>query len=133
MAITLSQFLNRTVLVCIPLLHDDKRPRPYTLVGIEVSGVWLESEDLTKSLRPSGKREPPPMIKAAFIPFTQIAHILDGTYIPTPAQKAAAIAVEKELALQRGEKYEPEKAPAAPVPEKRTGPKTRKKQSSSST
>ena len=104
MSTKLAQFFNKTILVCIPSLYDDKQPRPFTLVGIETCGLWLESEDLASTLLSSDKRRPPPTTLAAFVPFAQIAYVPDGTHSLTPAQKAAVLAQQKELSRQPDEK-----------------------------
>jgi hypothetical protein len=100
MTTKLVQFFNKTILVCIPSLYDDKQPRPFTLVGIEPCGLWLESEDLASTLLSSDEKRSAPTTLAAFVPFAQIAYVLDGTHILTPAQKAAVLAQQKELSRQ---------------------------------
>jgi hypothetical protein len=124
----LAHFLNKTILLCIPSLYDDKQPRPYTLVGIEPCGVWLESEDLASTLLTSEKRRPPPTTLAAFVPFAQIAYVLDGTHILTPAQKASVLAQQKELSRQRGEEEtDADKPKPIGNPETRSKPNRGKK------
>jgi hypothetical protein len=86
----LASYFNKNILALIPSFSDDEHPRSYTLVGIEPSGLWLESEELQRKLHLSEKQKSSPATKAAFIPFSQISYVLDGTHILTPAQESAA-------------------------------------------
>jgi hypothetical protein len=86
--LNLANYFNKNILVLIPSFSDD--PRPYTLVGIEPSGLWLESEELQRKLHTSEKQQSSTATKAAFVPFAQISYVIDGTHILTPAQEAAA-------------------------------------------
>ena len=115
MVTKLAELLNKSVLVCIPLLHDDRQPRPYTLTGIELSGLWLESEEFASALTPSGKEQTTPRALAVFVSFAQIAYVLEATDIVTPMQNAAALAAQNELSRQRGEEetYVAEPAPTS--------------------
>ena len=76
----IGQFLGKTVLVSIPALFDDGACRPYTLVGFESQGLWLQSDDLngrllSDEMRDFAERAAP----VVFIPFAQIA----GVVVPT--------------------------------------------------
>ena len=42
----LSKYVNKTILVSIPVLSEDTKCKPYTLIGIELIGLWLQSPDL---------------------------------------------------------------------------------------
>ncbi|SRR6266481_5873692 len=86
----LANYFNKNVLVLIPSFSHDEQPHSYTLVGIEPSGLWLESEELERKLYPSDKQQTSSATKAAFVPFSQISYVLDGTHILTPAQESAA-------------------------------------------
>lgn len=86
----LANYFNKNILVLIPSFSDDKQPRLYTLVGIEPSGIWLESEELQRKLHTSEKQQSSTASKAVFVPFAQISYVLDGTHILTPAQESAA-------------------------------------------
>jgi hypothetical protein len=110
--IKLAQFFNRTILVCIPSLYDDGQPRPYTLVGIEPEGLWLESEEFVSRLLPPDNEQSSLRTLAAFIPFAQILYVLDGTYLLTPAQSSALLAVQTESS----HKPVPEANPDKPRP-----------------
>jgi hypothetical protein len=123
----LAELMNKAVLVCLPFLHDDRQPRPYTLTGIESSGLWLESEEFASRFTPPGEERTTPRALAAFVSFAQIAYVLEATDVVTPMQNAAALAAQRELSRQRGEKetYAAEPAPTsdaeAPPQGKRRG------------
>jgi hypothetical protein len=40
----LSQYINRTVLISIPSLFADGHARPFKLLGVELHGLWLQSD-----------------------------------------------------------------------------------------
>jgi hypothetical protein len=83
----LGQYHNKTILVSIPSLFDDDKPRLYKLVNIEPFGLWLESPELaTRLVRP--KEQHAPETLAAFFPFARIAYVLD-TQLPASAQNQA--------------------------------------------
>jgi hypothetical protein len=90
-----SQYLNRTVMVSVPALFADGICRPFTLLGVELHGLWLQSDELTRRLLPEDKRDLAGMPAAVFVPFAQIAGVL-VTAGPVPDQqqpKSAAPAV----------------------------------------
>jgi hypothetical protein len=96
----LAHHLNKIVLVAIPSIFGDEQPKPCTLLGIEGSGVWLESTDLAKKLLgPKEKRSHVPI----FVPFTQVVYLIepDLNSDPNPLadQKKAA---EIDTKAQRG-------------------------------
>lgn len=70
---SLSHYLNRTLLISIPSIFEDGRPRPYILRGIEAPGLWLESEDLADKLLQLDKKLPTAPV---FIPFFHIAYLV---------------------------------------------------------
>jgi hypothetical protein len=92
----ISQYLNKTVLVAIPALFDDGKCRAFTLVGVELHGLWLQSDEITERLLQSNARAYASTAPAIFVPFAQIAGVLVGTRPPAaanaPASKAAAAA-----------------------------------------
>jgi hypothetical protein len=71
-----SRYLGRTIMVSIPALFDDGACRPFTLLGAELAGFWLQSEELTRRLLPSDKRTVASTPCAVFVPFAQIAGVL---------------------------------------------------------
>lgn len=80
----LSRYLNKTLFVSIPALFEDGTVRPYTLLGAEMNGLWLQSEELTDRLLRDEGRELAQMSPAVFVPFAQIAGVLVATSMPTP-------------------------------------------------
>ena len=87
----ISQFLGRTVLVSIPALFGDGACRPYTLVGFELQGLWLQSDDLngrllTDEMHDFAEQAAP----VVFIPFAQIAGVMVPTAPPPGAPQAPA-------------------------------------------
>ena len=48
----ISHYLNRTVMVSVPGLFDDGVCRPFTLLGADLNGLWLQSDELTRRLLP---------------------------------------------------------------------------------
>jgi hypothetical protein len=71
----LANFIEKTIVVCIPGFTKDDRLYPYKLVGVEADGLWLESPAFRRGL------EPPPAGPeyeelAAFVPFAQILYAL---------------------------------------------------------
>jgi hypothetical protein len=80
---TLSRHLNRTLFVSIPGLFEDGHCRPYTLLGVEINGLWLQSPELTDRLLPDDRRHSIDVDAiAAFVPFTQIAGVLVAARAP---------------------------------------------------
>ena len=86
MQLALSRYLNKTVFVYIPALFEDGAARPYTLLGAEINGLWLQSEELTDRLLKDEGRELVKLNPAVFVPFAQIAGVLIPTIeAPPPA------------------------------------------------
>jgi hypothetical protein len=73
----MGQYLNLRVLVSMPALFQDG-PLTCTLIGVEPSGLWLESEDLFERFQLH------PQQHSVFIPFTQIAFVTE----PSPKEHA---------------------------------------------
>ena len=88
MTLTLSRYLNKTLFVSIPALFEDGSVRPYTLLGAEINGLWLQSNDLTDRLLREGDRELAKFNPAVFVPFAQIAGVLVATSAPPPPPPA---------------------------------------------
>ena len=80
----LDRYLNKTLFVSIPALFDDGAARPYTLLGAEMNGLWLQSEELTDRLLSDECREFAKRNPVVFVPFAQIAGVLVPTIEPTP-------------------------------------------------
>lgn len=88
----LSRYLNKTVLVSIPILFADGTARPYTLLGAEANGLWLQSAQLTERLLPDEGSELAAMSPVVFMPFAQIAGVVVATSMPadTPTSERPA-------------------------------------------
>lgn len=87
------RFLGQTILVSIPALFGDAVCRPYRLLGLELVGLWLQSEDLSARLLPEEARDLAATAPMVFVPFAQIAGVLVPTAPaapPSPGAPAAA-------------------------------------------
>jgi hypothetical protein len=71
----LSQHFNKPILVSLPALFEDARCRPYKLVGAELQGLWLQSDELTRRLLPE-KHGDVPKGSLVFVPFAQVGAVL---------------------------------------------------------
>lgn len=90
MTTNLARHLNKTLFVSIPALFEDGAARPYTLLGAEMNGLWLQSNELTDRLLRAGDRELAKFNPAVFVPFAQIAGVLVATGpAPAPADEPA--------------------------------------------
>ena len=80
---SLTQYFNRTVLVSIPALFEDGFCRSFKLIGAELNGLWLQSEELKKRLLSDDTpRHIVQMESSVFVPFAQIAAVLVPTGPP---------------------------------------------------
>jgi hypothetical protein len=86
----LARYLNKTVLVSIPALFEDGAARPYTLLGVEMNGLWLQSVELIDRLLRDEGRELVKLNPAVFVPFAQIAGVLVPTIEPATPPAAAS-------------------------------------------
>jgi hypothetical protein len=68
----LGHFVNKAVLVSIPRIFADIRPRNCRLISLEASGLWLESEELLRIAFSDAERTP----NVVFVPFTQVAYLV---------------------------------------------------------
>jgi hypothetical protein len=86
----LGHHVNKPVLVSIPSIFPDGEPQACTLIGIEPAGLWLESEELTRTLFPDTESE---KVRKVFVPFAQIGYLVEGTTEPpvsSPLDKATS-------------------------------------------
>lgn len=105
MAPNMVQYLNRSILISIPALFDDRACRSFTLIGIELNGLWLQSQELNRRLLSHETAHFEQMEPVVFVPFAQIA----GVLIPTgPPPKALIKSLEKpgEVEKTRGKHME---------------------------
>ena len=84
MAPKLSRYINDDILVSIPALFDDGKCRAFTLLGVELNGLWLQSDELAERLLCSDTREYQFAGPLAFVPFAQIAAVLFATRATAP-------------------------------------------------
>ena len=111
MPLQVSQYLNKTILVSVPALFEDVRCRACKLVGAELQGLWLESDDLTRSLLADDQQGLASAAPVVFVPFAQIAGVLVPTQVPAgllsayaPAQPTSRAASRKSSVSAPGKK-----------------------------
>jgi hypothetical protein len=93
MPLNITRHLNKTVFVSIPSLFADGVCRPYQLLGVELNGLWLQSEELTRRLLPREVGDHATLAPAVFVPLAQIAGVLVvGPRASAPAAEAAGLA-----------------------------------------
>jgi hypothetical protein len=84
----LAHYINKPILVSMPSIFKDGKPRACKLVNVEPAGLWLENNP--------NADEP---LATVFVPFTQIAYLGDGiTVPPVPAagnDKASTLSVRQ--------------------------------------
>jgi hypothetical protein len=72
----INRYVNKTIFIAVPTIFGDGVCRPFTLLGAELHGLWLQSDELTRRLLPGEERGLPTTPPAVFIPFAQIAGVL---------------------------------------------------------
>jgi hypothetical protein len=124
-----SQYLNKTVLVSIPALFDDGKCRAFTLVGVELHGLWLQSDEITERLLLSSAQAYATTAPVTFVPFAQIAGVLVGTRPPAaanaPASKAVAVAPKAPAVAPKAPAAAPKATSSAPDPKAPPGRKSK--------
>jgi hypothetical protein len=75
----LGNCINKPVLVSMPPIFADGKPRACKLINVELTGLWLENEDLTRRAFPDAAES----LATVFVPFTQIAYLVE----PPPPQR----------------------------------------------
>lgn len=81
----LTDYLNQTILVSIPVLHSDVKCRSYTLIGVELQGLWLQSEELQRGLTATDEGNAALESMPAFVSFSHVAFVV----LPAPVRKVA--------------------------------------------
>jgi hypothetical protein len=81
----LTDYVNQSILVSIPALHSDLKCRAYTLMAVELQGLWLHSEELQRVLTPAQEGETAVEAMPAFVSFSHIAFVV----LPAPVPKIA--------------------------------------------
>jgi hypothetical protein len=114
MPVSLAHSLNKIVSISIPLLFDDKLPRLCKLVGTEAGGVWLQIADSNFKLFQTDKGRVSPANPNVFVPFAQIAYLLESTTADpaSPPAPPASVASSPSRAIE---------TPAARTKETKTG------------
>jgi len=74
--------VGKTVLVSMPSLFDNGRLLPCRVLGIEISGLWLQSEKLMNTLAPDVDVY---RMAKIFVTFTQIAFLIEQASVRAPA------------------------------------------------
>jgi len=85
----LTKYVNKTVLVSIPSLSGDVKCRPYKLTGVELVGLWLQSEQIASGFLAHDQKAQIQMTWAFFVPYSQIACVAVGAVAPGAAAGAA--------------------------------------------
>jgi hypothetical protein len=84
MHLALTRYLNQAIFVSIPALFEDGTALSYTLLGAELNGLWLQSDQLTKRLLGDEGHQLAQLNPAVFVPFAQIAGVIVATSMPEP-------------------------------------------------
>ncbi len=115
----INYLLGRSVLVSIPALFSDGACRPYKLLGFELNGLWLQSDELNRRLLADDTPDLAESEPAVFVPFAQIAAVLVPTVVrgtPRPGGPQSPAAAQSES------KEEPTASPVQrPASQRRTG------------
>ena len=90
MSINFKRYINTTILVSMPTVYHDSKCRPFKLLGVELPGIWLQSDELTKELLPEQTQQYAAASPVVFVPFAHIAGILVPTARPAAAASAPA-------------------------------------------
>jgi len=119
----LSKYVNKTILVSIPVLSGNAKCKPYTLIGIELIGLWLQGPDLAGGFLDHPYKSQQATTWAFFVPFSQIACVVVPSAGAAPSGPGTAIAGQSQVGVQ------PAPPPAsAPLPDSgsssQTAPKT---------
>jgi hypothetical protein len=96
-----ARYVNKTIFVSIPVLFEDGTCRAYKLIGAELNGLWLQSEELTRRLLPDDARDLAAQAPAVFVPLAQIAGVLVATAAPAPPPTDSAAAGPNRDAASR--------------------------------
>jgi hypothetical protein len=109
----LARYLNKTILVSIPALFDDPVCRPCTLLGAEINGLWLQSDELTQRLLPSESADLARLQPVVFVPFAQMGGVLVATAVPQqpPPAPAATCPSPAEPKHEKPGEGQPKKGP----------------------
>ncbi len=90
MIINFKRYINTTILVSMPMLYHDSKCRPFKLLGVELPGLWLQSDELTTLLLPDDMQQYASAGPVVFVPFAHTVGILVPTARSATAAPAAA-------------------------------------------
>jgi hypothetical protein len=82
MTLNLTRYLNKTIYVSMPALFDDFASRPFRFLGAELTGLWLQSAELTRRLAPDDDSQLTEMNPVVFVPYSQMAGVIIATSAP---------------------------------------------------
>jgi hypothetical protein len=85
----IAHHLNKPILVSIPALFEDGKCRPFTLLGGELHGLWLDSAELAERLMPDDRGDYASTTVAVFVPFAQIAGVMVVTGVSAAPPSSA--------------------------------------------
>jgi len=85
--LNLARYLNKTIYVSMPGVFDDYTARPYRFLGAELTGLWLQSDELTDRLAPRDESQLADMNPVVFVPFSAMAGVLIATAAPDAESK----------------------------------------------
>jgi hypothetical protein len=86
----LARYMNKTIFVSIPVLFEDTVCRPVRLLGAELNGLWLQSDELMERLTPEEPLYATPAAAVVFIPFAQMAAVLIHMSVPVQGTESKA-------------------------------------------
>jgi hypothetical protein len=84
MPVSLGHSLNKAISVSIPPLFGDELPHVCILIGIDAGGVWLNITDPSCRLFQSVKDRISSENPNVFVPYAQIAYLLDSAVMANP-------------------------------------------------
>lgn len=111
----LSKYVNKTILVSIPVLSGNAKCKPYTLIGIELIGLWLQGADLAGGFLDHPYKSQQATTWAFFVPFSQIACVVVPSAGVVPPGSGSTAAGQGQSGVQTA-------APLVSVPSPDSGP-----------
>ena len=87
----LSAYINKTILVCIPALAEDGKCRPFTLVAIEMIGLWLEGPVLEERYLTHQHRDSAARDWKFFVPYSHLACVAMPTSVATATSSSSRV------------------------------------------
>jgi hypothetical protein len=114
--LNVTHYLNHTVFVSIPAIFEDGACRAYKLLGVELNGLWLQSDELTERLLPRDHEQLASYTPMAFVPFAQIAGVMVATSTPPSAPETGTRSTTKDKAKPASQRAG--SSPRKPPPKK---------------